>query len=324
MIGDGMGLAQVHAAYTANHGTLNMERAMFVGLSKTQSQNKYETDSGAGGTALSTGKKTMNNFIGIDASGQATPTILELAEKQGLSTGLVVTSEMIHATPAAFIAHVPDRYMYNEIAEHFTNSGIDIFIGGGRAYFEDSAAYNISDSLRSKSYDIVYSLDDIEPTSPNNIGCLVSDFYLPRFSEGRGDYLPLASGLAMKKLAQNKKGFFLMIEGSQIDWGGHSNDIDFVLEETLDFDKAVGAAFDFADTHPGTLVVVTADHETGGLSITDGDIESGALEVKFNDTGHTGIMVPVFAYGTGAEKFAGIYHNTEIFQKIVDLLKIND
>lgn len=320
MIGDGMGLTQVYAGYTANKGKLNLEKATYIGFSKTYSANAYITDSGAGGTAMSTGVKTKNRAIGVDTLGQALKTILESAEEHGLATGLVATSAITHATPASFIAHQVSRYNYVSIAEDFIDSGIDIFLGGGKQFFE-SDTLNISDTLRNKGYSIGYNLDSINPNIAENIGCLAADDGLPRMLDGRGDFLPKAIDIALTKLSQNDKGFFVMIEGSQIDWGGHDNDIDYVITEVLDFDKAIGKAFDFADKNPGTLVIVTADHETGGLSIIGGDLATGEMTTNFGTADHTSVMVPVFAYGTGAEEFAGIYENTGIYHKMMKLLK---
>jgi len=311
LIGDGMGVTQLYAGYTVNKGKLNIERASFIGFSKTYSANSYITDSGAGATAISTGYKTNNNSIGIDKDGKSKETILESAEKKGLSTGLVVTCSVTHATPAAFNAHVASRFNEDSIALGYLSSGIDIFIGGGRKYFEHRAdKLNLSDSLRKYGYSIVYDLKSIDISSNKNIGCFAADISLPAFNKGRGDYLPQATEIALKKLNQNKKGFFIIIEGSQIDWGGHSNDLSYVTSEVIDFDKTVGEAFEFADANPGTLVIVTADHETGGLALTGGDISAGKVDGLFSTHGHTGVMVPVYAYGEGSSELAGIYENT--------------
>ena len=316
MIGDGMGVTQIYAGYTANKGKLNLENATYVGFSKTYSANSYITDSGAGGTAISTGVKTKNGAIGVDTMGQPVKTILESAKENGLATGLVATSAITHATPASFIAHVPDRNEYVTIARDFIGSDIDIFIGGGKEFFEGKEE-NISDDLRKQGYRIGYNLDSINPDDTANIGCLAADDGLPRMLDGRGDYLPEATDIALKKLSQSDKGFFIMIEGSQIDWGGHDKDIDYVVTEMLDFDKAIGEAFAFADKNPGTLVIVTADHETGGLSIIGGDLATGEMTTNFSTDHHSSVMVPVFAYGTGAEEFAGIYENTDIYHKMM-------
>jgi alkaline phosphatase len=325
MIGDGMGVAQVYAAYTANKGKLNLEKARFIGFSKTSSADNYITDSGAGATAIATGQKTNNESIGIDAQGRARKTILESAEESGLATGLLVTCPITHATPAAFYAHQFDRIQNENIAKDLLHSGTDIFIGGGKVYFEKRTdSINYSDSLANEGYSIVYTLDSINREDSSKVGCFTADEDMPPIFEGRGDYLPKATHIALEKLGKNKKGFFIMIEGSQIDWGGHSNDVSFVTSEVIDFDRAVGIAFTFADQNPGTLVIVTADHETGGMAITGGDIKTGTVEASFSTIEHTATMVPVYTYGTDAEEFAGIYENTEIFYKMMRLLGLDE
>jgi alkaline phosphatase len=138
----------------------------------------------------------------------------------------------------------------------------------------------------------------------------------------RGEQLPITTEVALEILDDHKKGFFLVVEGSEIDGGGHSNDMAQTVEEMLDFDRAVGKALEFASMNRRTLVVVTSDHETGGLTIIDGDIATGKISGRFSTTGHTGIMVPVFAYGPGAEEFGGINENTSFYNKFMKLLKM--
>jgi alkaline phosphatase len=321
LIGDGMGISQIYAGYTANRGYLNIFKSSNIGLSITYSADNFVTDSGAGGTAISSGKKTNNNSVGVDSKGMALKTILEIAEENGMSTGMVVTSSITHATPASFIAHQESREENFDIAHDFITSGIDIFIGGGKDYFEDPKKnINISDSLRRKGYDIVYRLDDIRTDANINTGCLMASNELPSLLKGRGDYLVKAVDIALDRLSKNDNGFFIMVEGSQIDWGGHYNNLQMVISELNDFDDAVGTAFKFADTHPGTIVIITADHETGGLNIVDGNISTGEVNGRFSTRFHSAVMVPVFAYGQGAEIFNGVYQNTEIYSKMMQLL----
>lgn len=325
LIGDGMGTTQLYAGLTANKGILNILRAKFIGFSKTYSANCYTTDSGAGGTAISSGYKTNNYSIGIDKDGKPHNTILEIAENNGLSTGIVVTSSVTHATPASFVAHVNSRYSEEAIAEQYINKKIDIIIGGGRKFFENrSDSLNLIDSLQLNNYFVAKSLSSIDTLTSNNIACFAANNSMDSYKKGRGNFLPDATRIALNKLNKNAKGFFIMIEGSQIDWGGHDNDIEMVTTEVIDFDRAVGVAFDFADKNPGTLVIVTADHETGGLSLADGDFTSGDVYVRFGSKEHTGVMVPVYAYGAGAELFSGIYENTEIFHKMMCLLGLHE
>lgn len=318
LIGDGMGVSQVYSGITANKG-LNMEKAQFVGLSKTYSANDYITDSAAGGTALATGTKTNNGAIGVDENGTEIKSILEHAAENGLSTGLVASCAITHATPASFVAHQPKRSMQEEIAVDFVNSDITLFIGGGRKYFNDRADNkNLLSELAAKGFKVALDMESVMNTDSGKLAALIADEHPATYPE-RGEFLPESVGKALELLSDNEKGFFLMVEGSQIDWGGHANETEYTVNEVIDFDRAVKVAFDFADQNPGTLVVVTADHETGAMSITGGDLSTGEVNASWGSTGHSAVMVPVFSYGTAAVEFAGIYENTDIFKKILEL-----
>ncbi len=319
MIGDGMGAAQIYAGLTANKGKLNLERFKIIGFHKNQPAVGYVTDSGAGATAFSTGKKTYNGAVGVDATKLAQPNILEIAEKNKLATGIVVSCHLVDATPSSFIAHQPERNMFEEIAADFLKTDIDVFIGGGKKYFEKRKdGKNLLDSLTAKNYQVLDTITDIVNIKSGKLAGFVGNAEPPKVNDGRGEQLLLSTNTALTLLKQNKKGFFLMVEGSQIDWGGHANDISYVTSEMIDFDKAIGAVLDFAQKDGNTLVIVTADHETGGLALVDGNMATGKVEAKFVTTHHTGIMIPVFAYGPGAEVFGGIYENNTIFNKMLD------
>jgi len=321
LIGDGMGTAQVYAGYTAKRGIMNITGMPITGFSITNSANNYITDSGAAGTALSTGVKTNNGSISMDVNGIPLKTILEMAEDKGLATGLVSTSAITHATPASFIAHVSDRSKYADIAYDFLKTDIDVFIGGGYNNFaQRSDSLNLIDSLKVRGYFIARDLKDIDVPTTQRLAALLADEHLPSITKGRGNMLPDATGIALKILKRNKLGFFVMIEGSQIDWGAHDNDVSFVSNEMVDFDNAVGKALQFAAKDGETLVIVTADHETGGFGITGGSITAGDVQGAFITKDHTATMVPVFAYGPGSELFAGVQQNTDIFRKCADLL----
>lgn len=318
LIGDGMGVAQVYSGITANKG-LNFEKAQFVGLSKTYSASSYVTDSAAGGTALATGTKTNNGAIGVDADGNAVKSIIEYAAENGLATGVVSACAVTHATPASFVAHQPKRSMEEEIAEDFVNSDITLFIGGGRKFFNDrSDKKNLLPELEAKGFKVALDMESVMNTKSSKLAALIADEHPDKYP-ARGEFLPQSVGKALELLKDNKEGFFLMVEGSQIDWGGHANDIDYVINEVIDFDRAFKVAMDFADQNPGTLVVVTADHETGAMSIAGGNVDKGEVNASWGSTGHSAIMVPVFSYGTAAIEFAGIYENTDIFKKILEL-----
>ena len=318
LIGDGMGVSQIYAGMTANKGALNLERIKHIGFSKTYSANAYITDSAAGATAFSIGKKTFNGAIGMDADSVATKTILEMAEENGLLTGLVSTSSITHATPASFIAHQPSRYMQYEIAQDFLNTDIEVFIGGGQKWFRDREdGLDLTQKLTEKGYQVVYTLEDVNTSTSPKLAGLLDEDGMPKFSEGRGTMLQDASLKAIDILSKADSGFFLMIEGSQIDWGGHANDLQYVIDEMLDFDQVVGKVLDFAAKDGNTLVVITADHETGGLALNGGNLETGDVEASFSSMKHTSVMVPVFAFGPQSHTFQGIYENTEIFNKFL-------
>jgi len=322
MIGDGMGLTQITAGLYRNGNKLNLERFPVVGLHKSYSSSDLVTDSAAGATAFSCGVKTYNGAIGVDKDAAPVPTILEEAEGKGLATGMVATSAITHATPASFIAHVRSRDQYEDIAADFMKTEIDLFIGGGRQYFErrKSDDRNLWQELEAKNYLVSAlakeDLDKVVLDFSKNFAFFTAEGEPVPASAGR-DYLPLASRLASVFLNQRSKGkgFFLMIEGSQIDWGGHANDSKYIIDEMIDFDKAIGAVLDFAAEDGNTLVIVTADHEAGGYAIMLGS-SMDSIVPGFTTNGHTGTMIPVFAYGPGSELFGGMYENTAIYRKM--------
>ena len=332
MIGDGMGLSQISAGLYSKNSPLNLEQFKIVGLHKSYPADKdLVTDSAAGATAFSCGCKTYNAAIGVKVDSTPCKTILEFAEEHGLATGLVATCSIEHATPASFIAHVNHRDKYEEIATHFLNTEFDLLIGGGKKYFERRKTdnRNLSDELIQKGYEVSgtseLELKDYRFKDKNTVFFTAEDHPLPA-DQGR-DYLPIAGKVAPRFLKKkSEKGFFLMIEGSQIDWGGHAGKTDYIISELNDFDKTIGEVLEFAKKDKETLVIVTADHETGGFAIlsgsTIGNIKGGFADIKDPKTDsyhHTGTLIPVFAYGPGAAEFSGIYENTAIFDKIKSL-----
>lgn len=323
LIGDGMGYAHFYAGLTANRGKLHIQNMKYMGMAKTHSSDNYTTDSAASGTALASGEKTNNGVIGLDKDGNSIPSILEQAKAQGRATGLVSTSAITHATPASFIAHQPKRSMYEEIAADFMTGDVDVFIGGGADFFvKRTDERNLVNELKEQGYVVTKNLKEARSTKEGKLAVLTAPKHNPRYHQ-RGDLLPDATKKAVQVLDKNsEEGFFLMVEGSQIDWGGHQNDISYVIEEMLDFDRAVGEALKFAAADGNTLVIVTADHETGGLNLADGNEDLGYVKVLFSSGHHTGIGVPVFAYGPSAKEFMGIYENTDIYHKMAKLWNI--
>jgi len=316
VIGDGMGLAHLTAGLVAAGGSLSVESFSVVGLSKTFSSDRFVTDSAAAATALACGVKTRNGAIGVDASGRRVPTLVELARRKGMKTGLVVTSSITHATPAAFYAHQTSRKNEEAIAVDLVTSGLDLFIGGGRRFLGRRCdGVDLLAGLETAGYELVTDPRRLAAAKGPRLAGLVADEDLPTITDGRGSYLPDAAKLSLSRLP-GPKGFFLMIEGSQIDYGAHDQDAPRTAAEVVDLDQVVARVLAFARTDRHTLVVVTADHETGGFALTGGSLEKSTVEAKFGTKDHTATMVPVFAFGPGAATFAGIYENTGIFDRI--------
>ena len=329
LIGDGMGLAQVSTSLYYNDKPSNFERFPITGLIKTSSSSHKITDSAAGATAFSAGVSTYNGAIGVGPDEKALPTLVELFSEEGLRIGLVATSSITHATPASFFAHVKSRDMQDEIAAYLPGSGVDFFAAGGTKFFGDRAdKANYFDSLAQHGFVVDTSqLTANGSLSPDKkYGFLLAPDGMPRMLDDRGDFLPQATQMALNYLSQGDDDFFLMVEGSQIDWGGHANNAEYLVTEVLDFDQTLGEVLDFAEKDGNTLVVVTADHETGGFALASTGEKEGAesdydkLNGTFSTGGHTATLIPVFAYGPGSEVFSGIYKNTEIFHKIMEVM----
>jgi len=325
MIGDGMGLTQITAGMFANGNKLYLEEFPVVGLQKTYAYDNLITDSAASATAMACGVKTYNGAIGVNPDTIPIKTILEEAEEYGLKTGLIATSTITHATPASFIAHQPQRKMYESIAADFLKTDVDLFIGGGKKHFDEQRTdeKSLIPILKGKGYLVSdyasLELSEINFNSADKVAYFTAnDAPLPVMS-GR-DYLIEASKKATQFLKnKSENGFFLMIEGSQIDWGGHANDTDYIVTEMKNFNETIGKVLKFAKKDKETLVIITADHETGGFAINPNS-RMDSIAGAFTSTYHTATMVPVFAYGPGAEHFSGIYENTAIHTKMRNAL----
>jgi alkaline phosphatase len=322
LIGDGMGLSQVSASFYYNEVTSNFWRFPVVGLIRTTSSSHLITDSAAGATAFSAGVKTYNGAIGVDKDTLAAKTIVEwISEERNMATGIISTSSVVHATPASFYAHVDQRRKYEEIADWLPKSDLDFVAGGGQVFFHGRKdEKDLYEDLKNEGFDL--STDALpSKISENKMAILLAEDGMPKMLEGRGDFLPDATQLALSKLTKDENGFFLMVEGSQIDWGGHANDADYLISEQLDFDKTIGVALDFAKLNKETLVIVTADHETGGFTLASKDGNYNEIAPTFSTGGHSTTLVPVFAFGPGSEKFNGVYENTEIYQKMMSFFE---
>lgn len=310
MIGDGNGLTQISSAVLANNGALSLTQIKSIGLIKTQSADDFTTDSAGAGTAIATGEKTNNRAIGTNIDGEPIPNLTEILSKKGFSTGIITTDEITGATPSSFFAHRTDRGMAAEIASDLQTSQLKLFISRPTA-----AVKNIEDT----GFVMKTDINTIAASTELKIGAW--------FNTDRKDLSGYIQNLALAtkngiSYLNKEKPFFLMVEGAKIDSYGHANDIDGVVTESISFDRAVAEAIKFADADQNTLVVITADHETGGLTIPQGNVGLHEIEADFTTNDHTGVMVPVFAYGPMSQEFQGVYENNEIFAKLLSVLDI--
>ena len=321
MIGDGMSLMHVYTAWAANRGKLWLENAQATGLSKTWAVKKLVTDSGSGGTSLATGVKTVYHAVGVDPDGKPLTSLVDVAKKLGKDAGMAVTCRLWDATPCDFCCHNIDRDKEEELVGDYPTSGVDFVFGGGAQKFTNRKdGRDIFKELQKKGYHVSRTLDDFFAYDKNSrIFAVPYDKDTPLPDE-RGDLLARASLKGISLMNQNKNGFFMMIEGSQLDDYGHFNQLDLLMKETLDFDQTVGEVMKWAAKDGETLVVVTADHETGGLTLVNGNKDEGRVECCFSTKDHSGAMVPVYAFGPGAENFTGIFENTDVFKKIKKLM----
>jgi len=311
LIPDGTSLPQYYAAFTANKGKLNVFNMKSTGLSKTNSFNAYITDSAPGSTAFATGVKTKNTFVGVDDKGKALAQIPDIIAAKGMVSGLISTGDVTDATPADFYAHSDNRNSSEPILRDFVSSKTKILIGGPTSGLSEGNREKIKEA----KIDFYQDLKSVSKI--NNRTLVIDPLASQRITNGRGNWLADAFDLTLNDLKENKKGFFMMVEASQTDGGGHSNNIEQLVTELLDFDHVVGKAMKFADENKETLVVVVGDHETGGLTLLDGSLKEGWVFGNFSTNDHTSIPSSVFAYGPNSQEFTGLFENTEIFNKIL-------
>ncbi|MBA2662506.1 MAG: alkaline phosphatase [Bradymonadaceae bacterium] len=293
-IGDGMGVGAITAATYAKGEPLHMLGMPHVGFNTTHEHEFVVADSAASATALATGHKTHFEAVSVkpgtlksqeEDSANHLETIVQTAHAAGWRTGLVATSRINHATPAAFAAHRSNRNDYEDIAHDMSLSQIDVMLGAGSKFFEKrSDGRDLFAAMGERGYTVARSAEDVQLARKQKARKLVGlmhDSDMPSAQSGeRAMSLSQMTTTAIELLDNdNSEGFFLMVEGSQIDWFGHDLDGVGVVAETLDMDEAVGAALAYARTRDDTLVVVTADHETGGMSVLDPEYMSRYLLV---------------------------------------------
>lgn len=355
LIGDGMGFGAVTSLLYTEDDMTGFEQAPVIGLSETSSANDYVTDSAAGGTALATGTRTNNSYVGVDPEGNQLTSILRKAQAMGKKTGIVVNTTLTEATPASFYAGVNSRYKTYDIAKQFTESGVDVAIGAGLDRFIGRPdSLDLTATLIEKGYDVYLNWGSVLNTESDKfVGilpladvhrrekdrsitakaaegqevCLAAQLAAAAGEEVASDfsepavYLEKAVAKALDVLSRDSKdGYFLMIESAIIDGFGHNNDAEGLITEMKEFNNTLNYLAAYVNEHPETLLVVTADHETGGVGSNYTTYDK-PLQVIFSTRGHTGTVVPIFAYGAGAENFAGVMKNTDIPKKIEALIK---
>ena len=321
LIGDGMGLEQVSCAWVLNHGKLNLDNMSHIGLSRTYATDELITDSGAGGTALAAGQKTAYSHVGTAPDTTDLYSILVDAAKVGKKTGTVVTCHFADATPCDFCCHNEYRYNQEDLIADYVTCGVDYLAGGGLDWFTVNRkdGRDITKEMAAAGYTVALTEEELMQAELPVIGILSPD-NLPVAQE-RGDLFRHMVAQGLKELSANEKGFVMMIEGSCIDDWLHGNDIEKAMEELLDFDRTLGDVLEFAAKDGHTLVVVTADHNTGAITLQDGNLEKGEIGVHFGSDSHNGIAVPVYAWGPGSEKFTGIRENAEWGQLVKSFVK---
>ena len=358
LIGDGMGFGAVSTLLLSEDEQTGFEMAPVIGIHETCSANNYVTDSAAGGTALATGTRTNNGYVGADPDGNQLTSVLRKAQTYGMKTGIVVNTTLTEATPGAFYGGVTSRKFVYDIAKQFTESQVDLAIGGGLDHFVGRPdSLDLTATLIEKGYDVYLNWENVLETESDKFVGILPLYDLHRREKNNGEasaaegqevclaaqmaslnedasrehlseptvYLEKATAKALDVLSRDhEKGFFLMIESAIIDGYGHNNDGEGMVVEMQEFNRTLRQMIEYVNQHPETLLVVTADHETGGTGVyynghTPGN--EGPLKLRFSTSGHTGTVVPIFAYGAGAENFAGVMKNTDIPKKIDALIK---
>ena len=323
MIADGAGVAHWTLARFARED-LAVREFPVGGLVDTRGHDHVVTGSAAGATALSTGTRTFFGAIAVGPDSTSLATALEAARREGMATGLVTTASIADATPAAFGAHAVSRNEQVSILRQMLGLPVDVLMGGGRRVFEvarERAGIDLWAEAAGR-YEIVESPGELEAVGPGSGAPLLGVFArgeMPLAAE-RSPSLPAMVGVALDRLATSPEGFFLMVENEGTDTQAHNNaDRETIVAEMLDFDDAVRLVLEYHRRDPRTLVVVTADHETGGTSLVAGP---GRIDLlRYSTGGHSAAFVPLFAVGPGAERFGGLKENREIGRLLLEAVR---
>jgi alkaline phosphatase len=343
MIGDGMGPEQVELGRLVEKGEsgrLNMQSLTWNASATTHSADSAIADSAASATAMATGNKTNNGFVGVNPQGVPLVTIVDIAQSLNKSTGVVTTTSIQHGTPAPFMAHVENRNDYYEISRQIVeDANVDVVLGGG---LNDLTSGHFS-NLGSQGYTLVYNRTELLNAGLGKLFGIFDyghlDYEQVRDFEETPSLMEMTNK-SLEILSQDPDGFFLIVEGGRIDHAGHANNRVNNALETIAFDNAIGVALDYVQEHENTILLITADHETGGLSVVSNTLndelpsesnteeENRALRitralnvtVDWSSTSHTGLPVPLFCYGSLFESLSQDFltDNTEVFHIMND------
>lgn len=318
LIADGAGPAHFTVARQLRGPSFQTGRLPVTGMVSTSPlPDSQVTDSAAAATAFATGYRTKYRMVGVDPSGQPRETILELAEKRRKSTGLVTTANFFDATPAAFAAHHPSRYDAEIIVRQMLSSGADLIIGGGLAHFGAAGRPTIEEVANASGYTLARSIGELRAAGENRLlGVFPTQKQELDFPDTR---LADFARIAIDRLSKDTDGFFLLIEHEGVDGSSHQKATQPFIDSILSFDEAVGVAVDFAAARNDVLVIVTSDHETGGLQI-HGERDK-ELRLVWATGSHTGEAVPVFAMGPGAQIVSGFIDGEELGRRLQSLWK---
>jgi alkaline phosphatase len=322
IIQEGVGLPALSAAQLVKGSDLNVAKASAVGLMKVSSANDVIADPAAMGTAISCGIKTNNGMIGLDTSMLPPTNLFDVAKKSKMSVGLITTSYVVDAVPAAFYAHQPKVTGYTNIANSLVDADLDVFIGGGRKFFRTKGdSTTLFKELDFKGYRIMEDYGDLRSRSNKKVAGLIKSEALESIRDGRGEYLNLAWLRAFKTLVRNDTGFVLLIHNAHTNWAATNNEKENLIAEILDMDKLLEQILNLTAPDNRTLILVIGGFETGGVTVSANMFNKSDPGLKFHTKQRTASLVPVFAFGTGASQFSGIYDNTDIFYKIKSLIE---
>ena len=321
LIGDGLGLNQATAAYYANKNQLTIFNISDIGFQTNNALGAFTTDSAAAGSALATGEANANRHISSTTDGENIPSLSDFFDQKNYSVGVITLGNIADATPSAFYGHNVERDNADEITRYLLNGHVDLLCGSGmREFTKRNDGVDLIRDLKKSGYAFITDASAI--TDQKGKVICIDERMDEAVEESTMNFLADATKDAIEYLqTQSDKGFFLMVEGAKIDYAGHAKSVPGSIIETFSFDLAVAEALKFADQNGETLVVVTGDHETGGLVLLDGDEQTGRVMGVYVTNDHTPAMLPVYAYGPGAEKFTGVYRNTEIARRIKSMIK---